>query len=206
MNNHHADVFGIIEKSTGLIVGISTNLSACNAVMEYSLGLYNVNPYMQSKPGFDLLKNEPWLCKVDQTRMTIVKHDYVIDTKIYEDISKRLIALNRISRNLQWQKNKYKHLNNDLNELILITREQQAKEFLKGTTEPLPYITEYALALDITEEMAARDILTKSQIMHTDLAKIEGMRLRYTKKIFEYDTSELDNLLAEFRKECWFNN
>lgn len=204
--NNNSEIFGVIEKSTGLIAGLSSNLAACNAVAEHSLGLYNINPHMQIKCGFEMIKEQSWFFKVDPTRMIIVKHDYIIDTKIYEDISKRLFALNKITRNLQWQKNKYKQLNNDLNELILIVREQQAKEFLAGSKDDLPYIREYANALEISEEMAARDILIKSQIMHTDLAKIESLRLRYTKKIFDNDTSCIDEILAQFRKECWFNN
>lgn len=200
------EVFGIIEEPTGLIVGISHNLAACNAVVENSLGLYSVIPHLQTREGYELVGDAPWKCRLDPDRKNILQHDYVIEEQKYKEIARRIHALNKVTRNLQWQKNKYKQLHNDFNELILLMREQQAIEFLNGSEEDLPYLREYADALNISQETAAKDIVIKSKIMHSDLAKIDGMRLRYTKKIFEADIDAIDDILIEFRKECWFNN
>jgi len=206
ITKNNQELFGLIEKNTYLIAGLSNNLSSINAIIESSLGIYFIMPYMLHRPGADLLENAPWLCVIDPNQGNISRHTFNIDTAPYEELTKKISALEKVSRDLALQKNRYKQTNNDFTDLILLSKESQAKNYINGVDSETYYIEEHAAALDMTMKQAAQDIIVRSSLMHKDFARIEGMKLKYFKVIFESSIDQLPDILDKFRKECWFSN
>lgn len=203
---NNQELFGLIEKNTYIIAGVSNNLSVINTVIEYSLGTYFIMPYMLHREGSDLLGDSSWFNVIDPNKGNINKHTFSIDIKSYEKIQIQIAALEKISRDLSVQKNRYKQMNNDFSDLILLSKEYQANNYLKGIDGDICYIEEHAAALDMTLIQAAQDISVRSSLMHKDLARIEGMKLRYFKKVLESSINQIPDILDKFRKECWFSN
>ena len=203
---NNQELFGLIEKNTYLIAGLSTNLSAINAIIENSLGGYFIMPYMLHRPGADLLETAPWFCVIDPNKGNISRHAFDIDITSYEELAKRISVLEKVSRDLSVQKNRYKQTNNDFTDLILLSKEATAKNYINGVADETCYIEEHASALDMTMTQAAQDILVRSSLMHKDFAKIEGMKLKYFKLILESSVEQMPDILDKFRKECWFSN
>lgn len=203
---NNQELFGLIEKNTYLIAGLSTNLSAINAIIENSLGVYFIMPYMLHRPGADLLETAPWSCVIDPNQGTISRHAFDLDINSYCKLSKRISVLEKVSRDLSVQKNRYKQTNNDFTDLILLSKESTAKNYINGVADETCYIEEHASALDMTMTQAAQDILVRSSLMHKDFAKIEGMKLKYFKLILESSVEQMPDILDKFRKECWFSN
>ena len=206
ITKNNQELFGLIEKNTYLVAGLSNNLSAINAIIESSLGIYFIMPYMLHRPGADLLENAPWLCVIDPNKGNISRHTFNIDTAPYEDLTIKISALEKVSRDLALQKNRYKQINNDFTDLILLSKETQAKNYINGVDSEIYYIKEHAAALDMTMAQAAQDIIVRSSLMHKDFARIEGIKLKYFKLIFNSSTDEMPDILDKFRKECWFSN
>jgi hypothetical protein len=203
---NNQEIYGLIEKNTYLISGLSGNLSVINAVIENSLGSYFIMPYMLHRDGSNLLDESPWLCVIDPNKGTISRHSFNIDLEQFKNLNIKIKALEKISRDLSVQKSRYKNSNNDFTDLIFITREQQAKNFISGIKDENYYIKEYADALNLSLDQAAHDIVTRSDLMHRDLARIEGMKLKYFKMILENSVDHVSDILDKFRKECWFSN
>lgn len=203
---NNQELFGLIEKNTYLIAGLSGNLSAINAIIENSLGIYFIMPYMLHRHGADLLEVAPWSCVIDPNKGDISKHSFNIDNTLYEELSKKISALEKVSRDLSVQKNRYKQINNDFTDLILLSKETQAKNYINGIEDKTCYIQEHAAALSMSMTQAAQDIIVRSSLMHKDFARIEGMKLKYYKLILESSIDQILDILDKFRKECWFSN
>lgn len=203
---NNQELFGLIEKNTYLIAGLSGNLSAINAIIENSLGIYFIMPYMLHRHGADLLEVAPWSCVIDPNKGDISKHSFNIDNTLYEELSKKISALEKVSRDLSVQKNRYKQTNNDFTDLILLSKETQAKNYINGIEDKTCYIQEHAAALSMSMTQAAQDIIVRSSLMHKDFARIEGMKLKYYKLILESSIDQILDILDKFRKECWFSN
>lgn len=202
--------FGVVEKNTYIVAGITNSLSAANFIIEKTMGTFFLVPHFNTKPGFEDITESCWNFRYNTTARSIIPHDFrveLIATEFYVSIKHKLKALEAVSRNSQMQKNRWKGNNNDFTDLILLKREEQAKKILAGDLSDICYIDQYAIANDISLEIAAQDIVTRSMLMHSDLAKIEGMKLRYFNKIFNCeDTLELSSIVDKFIKECWFSN
>ena len=102
---NNQEIFGLIEKNTYLIAGLSANLSTINAIIENSLGVYFIMPYMLHRSGANLLEDAPWRCVIDPNKGNIIRHEFNIDIPVYENLSKKISALEKISRDLSVQKN-----------------------------------------------------------------------------------------------------
>jgi hypothetical protein len=202
---YNQEQFGLVEKSSCIVAGISTNLATINAVIEHSLGEYFIFPYINYRNGFELLDESPWECDINLEQGNISKHSFNIDTTYYDSLKKKILALEKISRDLLIQKNRYRLSNNDFTDLILLSKEMQAKNYIKGIEDNTCYIEEHAEALGMTLDQAAADIQIRSELMHRDFAKIEGMRLKYFKIILDSPIELIPTVLDRFRKECWFN-
>jgi hypothetical protein len=203
---NNQELFGLIEKNTYLIAGLSNNLSVINTIIESSLGVYFIMPYMLHRPGADLLEDSPWLCVIDPNNGNISRHTFNIDVTSYETLTKKISSLEKVSRDLSVQKNRYKQNNNDFTDLILLSKEIQANNYINGIVKETCYIEEHAAALNMTITQAAQDIIVRSSLMHKDFARIEGMKLKYFKLILASSVDQLPNILDKFRKECWFSN
>jgi hypothetical protein len=203
---NNQELFGLIEKNTYLIAGLSNNLSVINAIIESSLGVYFIMPYMLHRPGADLLEDSPWFCVIDPNNGNISRHTFNIDVTSYEKLTKKISSLEKVSRDLSVQKNRYKQSNNDFTDLILLSKETQANNYINGIVKETCYIEEHAAALNMTMTQAAQDIIVRSSLMHKDFARIEGMKLKYFKLISESSVDRLPDILDKFRKECWFSN
>jgi hypothetical protein len=125
---------------------------------------------------------------------------------LYEELAKKISALEKVSRDLSVQKNRYKQTNNDFTDLIFLSKEIQAKNYIDGIKDETCYIQEHASALDMTMSQAAQDIIVRSSLMHKDFARIEGMKFKYYKLILESSINQISDILDKFRKECWFSN
>lgn len=206
ITNNNQEQFGLIEKNTYLIAGLSGNLSVINAIIENSLGIYFIMPYMLHRPGADLLEIEPWSCVIDPNKGNISKHSFNIDKTLYGELAKKISALEKVARDLSVQKNRYKQTNNDFTDLILLSKESQAKNYIDDVDDETCYIEEHASALEMTMAQAAQDIVVRSSLMHKDFARIEGMKLKYYKLILDSSIDQIPDILDKFRKECWFSN
>lgn len=202
--------FGLIEKNTYVITGITYNLAAANFMIEKTLGTFFLIPGFQNRYGFESLTESYWDFCFDTNTRRIYKHDFraeISAAEYYSSIKNKLKALEEVSRNSQIQKNRYKGNNNDLTDLILITREQQAKNYLSGFQDDFCYVEEYAKGNDMSLDQAAEDIIVRSKLMHKDLARIEGMKYLYFNKIFNCDDmAEIKEIVNQFARECWFSN
>lgn len=207
---NNIEYFGLIEKNTYVIGGITTSLSAANFIIEKSLGSFFLIPHFHTKQGFKSISESYWEFCFNPDDRSIFKHDFrpeLIAAEYYSSVKAKLIALEAIARNSQIQKNRYRGNNNDFTDLILIKREEQAKQILRGDLSDICYIEQYALANDLSLESAAQDIVVRSSLMHSDLAKIEGMKYQYFNSIFNcIDSKQLPNIVNQFLKECWFSN
>jgi len=203
---NNQETFGLIEKNTYLIAGLSVNLSTINAIIENSLGVYFIMPYMLHRQGSDLLGEAPWRCIIDPNKGNISRHTFNIDIVSYENLSKKISALEKVARDLSVQKNRYKQNNNDFADLILLSKEAQAKNYINNIDDERCYIQEHADALNMSLIQAAQDIIIRSSLMHKDFARIEGMKLKYHKLILESSVEQISDILDKFRKECWFGN
>jgi hypothetical protein len=206
ITKNNQELFGLIEKNTYLVAGLSNNLSAINAIIESSLGVYFVMPYMLRRSGADLLEDTPWFCVIDPNKGNISRHTFNIDATSYENLNKKILALEKVSRDLSVQKNRYKQINNDFTDLILLSKETQAKNYINGIDNETCYIEEHAAALNMTMLQAAQDIIVRSSLMHKDFARIEGMKLKYFQLILGSSINQIPDILDKFRKECWFSN
>lgn len=200
------ELFGLIEKNTYLVAGLTGNLSVANAIIENSLGVYFMMPYMLHRSGANLLEDASWFCVIDPNKGNISRHTFNIDIISYENLSKKISALEKVARDLSVQKNRYKQTNNDFADLILLSKEAQAKNYINNINDETCYIQEHADALNMSLIQAAQDIIVRSSLMHKDFARIEGMKLRYFKMIIESSVDQISDILDKFRKECWFSN
>lgn len=207
---NNIEYFGLIEKNTYVIGGMTTSLSAANFVIEKSLGTFFLIPHFHIRQGFKSITESYWDFCFNFNDRSIFKHDFrpeLVAAEYYSSVKAKLIALEAIARNSQIQKNRYRGNNNDFTDLILITREQQAKEYLKGYQDDICYVEEYASGNSLTLDQAAEDIVVRAKLMHKDLAKIEGMKYLYFNKIFNCgDISQLKEIVNQFSRECWFSN
>lgn len=209
MLKNNVELIGLVEKNTYVIVSMTYSLAAANFFIDMSLGNLFLIPAINSRKGFsEEVINLPWDYTYSADSHSIQKHEFKSeDRNNFILINEKIRAMEIIARNLQIQKNRYKGNNNDFNELILINREQQARNFVLGKEENICYLEEYANALDMTLNEAANDIIIKADLMHVDLARIEGMKLKYFKKIcVNSNKLEIDKTMSAFKKECWFNN
>lgn len=201
--------FALIEKNTYMVCGITSSLTTANFLIERSLGLFFIVPYAQLRQGFDELKCTPWLSSFDTEKSHFKKNDFDLNqTEIdyWSFFNEKITALDKIARNLQTQKNRYKGNNNDLTDLILITREFQAKQVIGGDLTDCCYVEKYAEGNGLSLLQAAEDIVIKSRLMHTDLANIEGMKYKYFNQIYDANATQIDSIMRKFHRECWFSN
>jgi len=161
---------------------------------------------MLHRQGSDLLGEAPWRCIIDPNKGNISRHTFNIDIVSYENLSKKISALEKVARDLSVQKNRYKQNNNDFADLILLSKEAQAKNYINNIDDERCYIQEHADALNMSLIQAAQDIIIRSSLMHKDFARIEGMKLKYHKLILESSVEQISDILDKFRKECWFGN
>jgi hypothetical protein len=212
MYNQKLPTYGLVEKNTYLIVGTTFDLSAANSLVEETLGTYFIIPYINFKNNFDEIKTEPWRFKFNPENNDIIEHDYELsESQIldYKLLFYQISALEHISTNLDVHKNKHRGFDKDFQILILLKREQEAKEIKNGHAFSInehPYVYEYSNALGLTIDESVDDILIRSKLMHHDLSMIEGMRLRFFKEILSSsNTQDLKKIVSNFNKECWFN-
>lgn len=212
MNISKQNIYGLAEKNTYLLVAITHNLSAANAVIEKSLGTYFILPGLEHRENLQKILETAWHFRYDPGNNKIITHDYSLTestVQIYRFLSYQIKALEHISGNLNIHKNRYRDDNSDFTSLILLKREQEAEKIKNGETFSIdnhPYLYEYSNSLSMTIGESVDDILIKSKLMHHDLSMIEGLRLKYFKEILNSTSSDmLKSIIDDFNKECWFN-